>query len=122
MGTQIPDTERTKMLDQEFRAAAAVATADVHDASPASSSEVMTMQEAARFLCVSSRTFRALRKGGSDPVCSSAKTRRKRVGSLPAFATNKMASATNCEAGSLERSERQAMRLPRGVYERNGIL
>jgi len=33
-----------------------------------------------------------------------------------------MASATNCEAGSLERSERQAMRLPRGVYERNGIL
>ncbi len=55
MGTQIPDTERTKMLDQEFRAAAAVATADVHDASPASSSEVMTMQEAARFLCVSSR-------------------------------------------------------------------
>ncbi len=57
MGTQIPDTERTKMLDQEFRAAAAVATADVHDASPASSSEVMTMQEAARFLCVSSRTL-----------------------------------------------------------------
>lgn len=60
MGSEILDIERTRMSEEQFRAAGAEAALDVHDghdASPGRSSEVMTMQEAAKFLCISSRTL-----------------------------------------------------------------
>jgi len=57
--TETLDTERSRMLEEQFRAAAGDTPSmhDAHGAGPGSSSEVMTMQEAAKFLCISSRTL-----------------------------------------------------------------
>ena len=47
------------MSEDEFRATVGETPGvyDAHDAGPGSSSEVMTLQDAAKFLCISSRTL-----------------------------------------------------------------
>jgi hypothetical protein len=59
MGTETLDTERAGMSEEQFRAAVGETPGvyDAHDAGPGSSSEVMTLQDAAKFLCISSRTL-----------------------------------------------------------------